>query len=116
MSRLISAALYTMGVVVLAACGPDANPAQPAVDAAFAKGGSSNGSSTSRETKLEGTVTAVGTSSVTIGSRVVLVDANTKIERNDLHVSLSAIKVGDRGQARIAAGATVAYKVESTGN
>lgn len=116
MSRLISAALSTMCVVALAACGPDANPAQPTVDAAFAKGSGSTGASSSRETKLEGAVTAVGASSVTIGSRVVLVDANTKIERNGFHVTLSAIKVGDRGQARIAAGATVAYKVESTGN
>ena len=114
MSRIVHVTATALCALALAACSPEGNPASP-TDAALAKG-SGNGGAASRETKIEGTVTAVDASSVTIGSRVVLVDASTKVERNDLHVSLSAIKVGDRGQARIAAGASVAYKVESTGN
>ena len=56
---------------------------------------------------------AAGT--ITIGATVVQTNASTKIERNGVRVPLSAIQGGDRGQARIPAGSTVASKVESVG-
>lgn len=72
-------------------------------------------------TKIEGTLVAVdaAASNVTIrtqagASRVVAVTAATKIERNGVRAPLSALKIGDRAQAKFdAAGATT--KVESTG-
>lgn len=70
--------------------------------------------------KVEGTITAVGASSVTIQARsggqvTVGVTAATKIERNDRHVSLSAFKVGDRGEALFNPTTKVASKVEAVG-
>jgi Domain of unknown function (DUF5666) len=70
--------------------------------------------------KVEGTITAVGASSVTIRARsggqvTVGVTATTKIERNDRHVSLSAFKVGDRGEALFNPTTRVASKVEAVG-
>jgi hypothetical protein len=73
------------------------------------------------ELRVEGTVTAVNVAanSVTIATRAgvavtVTASAATKIERNGVRVLLSAIKVGDRGQARYVAGGA-AHKIESTG-
>jgi len=70
--------------------------------------------------KIEGKITAINlnTKQVTItrlnGSRVTLqVLASTKIERNDVHVSLSQFKVGDRGQARLSN--LTLIKIEATG-
>lgn len=70
--------------------------------------------------KVEGTITAVSASSVTIRARsggqvTVGVTATTKIERNDRHVSLSAFKVGDRGEAVFNSTTRVASKVEAVG-
>ncbi len=70
--------------------------------------------------KVEGTITAVDASSVTIQARsggltTVGVTATTKIERNDRHVSLSAFKVGDRGEAVFNPTTKVASKVEAVG-
>jgi hypothetical protein len=67
--------------------------------------------------RVEGMVTAVDTiaGTVTIGTRVVQTDSSTKIERNDAHVRLSAIQIGDKGQARIPAGSVVASKLEAEG-
>lgn len=77
-----------------------------------ASSGSNNG-----ETRVEGTVTAVNAAAgtVTIGSTVVQTNASTKIERNGVRVPLSSIQVGDRGQARIPAGSSIASKVQSVG-
>jgi hypothetical protein len=77
-----------------------------------ASSGSSNG-----ETRVEGKVTAVDPASgrLTIRTTVIQTDASTKIERNGVRVPLSSIQVGDRGQARIPAGSTIASKVESVG-
>ena len=67
--------------------------------------------------RVEGLITAVDTTAgtVTIGTRVIQTDSLTKIERNDAHVRLSAIQVGDKGQARIPAGSAVASKLEAEG-
>ncbi|MFT3883640.1 MAG: DUF5666 domain-containing protein [Gemmatales bacterium] len=69
---------------------------------------------------VEGTITAVGASSITItkrnGSSVTVgVDATTKIERNDRHVAFSSILVGDRGEAKYNPTTLLAGKVEATG-
>lgn len=69
--------------------------------------------------KVEGSVTAVTASTVTITTRggaavTVTVGAATKVERNDRRATLAAFKVGDRGQALYAAGG-LASKVEATG-
>lgn len=82
---------------------------------------SGGGGSRSRANKVEGLVIAVNvaTGQVAIRMRngvvvVVVATAATKIERNDLHVSLSAIRTGDRGQA-LFANNFIATKIESTG-
>ena len=69
--------------------------------------------------KVEGKITAVTANSVTIttvGGVAVTVTttAATKIERNGARVSLSALKIGDRGQAVYDAN-KVASKVEAVG-
>lgn len=82
---------------------------------------SSGGGRTARQNKVQGTVIAVNwtTGQVSIRARngnvvVVVATAATKIERNDLHASLTAIKVGDRGQATYDSN-FVASKIESVG-
>ncbi len=67
--------------------------------------------------KVEGLITAVDTTAgtVTIGTRVIQTDSSTKIERNDAHVRLSAIQVGDKGEARFRSGSGVASKLEAEG-
>ena len=84
------------------------------------RGGSGGGGGNQpRPAKIEGRVTAVTTTSVTINTRrgavTVTVNAATKIERNDRHVRLAAIRVGDRGEALFNATTLVASKVESVG-
>ncbi|HQR05506.1 MAG TPA: DUF5666 domain-containing protein [Gemmatales bacterium] len=69
---------------------------------------------------VEGTISAVGAASVTITKRngvsvTVAIDATTKIERNDRHVALSSILVGDRGEAKYNPATLLAGKVEATG-
>lgn len=69
--------------------------------------------------KLEGILVNKTAASVTIRLqnntlRVVAVTAATKIERNDVHTTLAAFKIGDRVQALLAANGT-ATKVEATG-
>lgn len=82
--------------------------------------GNNGGNNQTGQTKVEGTITSVTANSVSImlqnGTIVTLLtDANTKIERNDLHVSLSAFQVGDRGEARYDATSLVASKLEAVG-
>lgn len=74
-----------------------------------------------KQNKVQGTVVAVNwsTGQVTIRGRngnpvIVTATAATKIERNGLHVSLTAIQVGDRGQATYDSN-FVASKIESVG-
>lgn len=72
------------------------------------------------ESRAEGTITAVTSNSVSIRLHsgqviTVLVNGTTKIERNDLHVSLSDFRVGDRGEARYNASNLLARKVEAVG-
>ena len=76
---------------------------------------SSGGGGGEEEMDIEGTVTAVDSSAatLTIGTTVVQTDSQTRIERNHSHVPLSAIQVGDRGEARIPAGSTIASRVEA---
>ena len=45
---------------------------------------------------------------------MVKTGATTKIERNNLHVTLSAFKVGDTGEAKIGTDG-IALKVEAVG-
>lgn len=83
-------------------------------------GGNSGGNTQTGQSKVEGTITAVTGNSVSIklqnGTIVtVLTNANTKIERNDLHVSLSVFQVGDRGEALFDAVTMMASKVEAVG-
>ena len=73
------------------------------------------------ETRIEGTITAVNSAQLQITikqqngtSVVVQAMGGTKIERNGVRVALGALKVGDRGQARITAGTTT--KIESVGS
>ncbi len=78
-------------------------------------GGNQTGS-----TQVEGIITEVTADSVSIRQQngnivTVLVDSNTKIERNDLHVLLNAFQVGDRGEARFDATSMLASKVEAVG-
>lgn len=78
-------------------------------------GGNQNGSS-----QVEGLITEVTANSISIRQQngtivTVLVDSNTKIERNDLHVLLSAFQVGDRGEARFDSTSMIASKVEAVG-
>lgn len=77
---------------------------------------------TAKGGKIEGTLTAVdlGASTITItplgGSPVMLsVTTTTKVERNELHVSLSDLKVGDAAEARFDAATMNASKVETSG-
>jgi hypothetical protein len=79
--------------------------------AAASRGGNNN------ETRIEGRVNAVNATAgtITIGATTVQTNPSTKIERNGVRVPLSSIQVGDRGQARIPAGASAASKVESVG-
>lgn len=112
MSKQLWYGLTLLALVMAVVCGPAAVPAQ----ADRGSGGNSGpGNGGAQEIRIEGTVTAVGASSVTINATVVPVGAATKIERNGVRVPLSAIRVGDRGQARILAGAAVASRVESVG-
>jgi hypothetical protein len=82
-----------------------------------ARGGGNNG-----ETRVEGALVLVNTveSFVQIrvqnGSRVsVKVLNSTKIERNGVRVALSALKIGDRAQARIQTSTNMTTKLESVG-
>ena len=75
-----------------------------------------------KSAKVEGVLTAVdlGAGTVTItplgGSPVVLnVTAGTKIERNEIHVPLSALQIGDAAEAKFDATTMIATKVETTG-
>jgi hypothetical protein len=82
--------------------------------------GKGKGGSKKPAGKVEGTITAIGATSVTIRARsgattTVQVTATTKIERNDRHVSLSAFQVGDRGEALFNPANRVATKVEAVG-
>ena len=80
----------------------------------------SGGGNQTGSTQVEGIITEVTADSVSIRQQngnivTVLVDGNTKIERNDLHVSLNAFQVGDRGEARFNATSMLASKVEAVG-
>lgn len=108
MLRLIAVAM--LGLFVL--------NAEVLADKGKGKGG--NASKTD-QAKIEGTITAVGPASVTIRTRsgvvrTVTVNAATKVERNDLHVALSAFKVGDRGEALFNTTTMIASKVEAVGS
>lgn len=81
----------------------------------------SGGGRTARQNKVQGTVVAVNwsTGQVSIRARngnvvVVVATGGTKIERNHLHASLTAIQVGDRGQATYDSN-FLASKIESVG-
>lgn len=76
-----------------------------------------------RALRLEGTLVAVdlSASSVTVKVQsgvmvVVLTNANTKIERNGMRVTLAAFRLGDRVQARFAnTSGNLAIKLEAAG-
>jgi hypothetical protein len=106
MNETVVIALTAVAVVVLL-CGT----------AQAESGSGKNGDGLAR---VEGTVSARTADSVTIttraGNRItVMVNATTKIERNDARTTLAGILIGDRGQARYNATTLVAAKVESTG-
>lgn len=72
--------------------------------------------------RVEGILTAVNTTAMTAtiarrnGTAVtVSVTASTKIERNNRHVKLSELKIGDHAQARFDPATMVASKLESVG-
>ena len=57
---------------------------------------SSPGSSEGKKIELEGTVDAVGASSVTVSGHVFLVNGDTRIKRDGQTIPLSALKQGDK--------------------
>lgn len=68
--------------------------------------------------KVEGVLVSVTDTGVTIrtikGDLVsVTADANTKVELNDMEVSLSALTVGNRAEAKFDPATMVATKIES---
>ena len=84
-------------------------------------GGGSGGGGSLVASQVEGTITAVDVAAKTVtikplsGAAVVVkVGPTTKVERNDESVSLSAFKVGDRGEAKFDL-AGVTLKVEAEG-
>ena len=92
---------------------------EPRVDDPLSK--SKSGKDDAKANKVEGMITAVnaavGTVTITTrgGMAVTLsTTAATKIERNDRRATLTAFRVGDRGQAEYDA-SKVASKVEATG-
>lgn len=83
---------------------------------------SGSGGGGTREIRVEGTLTLVNTVDSFVQIRVqngatvsVKVLSSTKIERNGLHVALSALRVGDRAQARIQTSTNMTTKLESVG-
>ena len=124
--KAASLAVAAFVALLVIGCSNSSNPTQADNQAALAgiqKNGTvdltlaSGRGGNKTETRIEGRVNDVNVTAgtVTIGSTVVQTNSSTKIERNDVHVPLSAIRVGDRGQARIPAGRTIASKVESEG-
>lgn len=97
--------MVLLAVIAALACWAVATPA-------FADRGNTGGAG---EIRVEGRITAVSAVSVTIGTTVVPVSAATRIERNGVRVALTALRIGDRGQARIPVGAAVASRVEAVG-
>lgn len=72
--------------------------------------------------RIEGRITAldVGARSVTIAtsgnqSLTLTVASDAKIERNDVHVTLASLQVGDQAEARYSPDTLVASKLESVG-
>lgn len=125
--KATSLALAAFVAMLVIGCSSNSNPTQADNQSALggiSKNGADDGTvgsgrdgNNNTETRIEGRVNDVNVAAgtVTIGSTVVQTNSSTKIERNDLHVPLSAIQVGDRGQARIPVGSTIASKVESEG-
>jgi hypothetical protein len=127
--KAVFATLAAAATLILVGC--DDNPSNPGqgtdqtISSQLHKNGGNDlfSDSGSRERRrrdslrIEGVITAVDTiaGTVTIGTRVIQTDSLTRIERNDAHVRLSAIQVGDKGQARIPAGSVVASKLEAEG-
>lgn len=75
-----------------------------------------------RQPRLEGTLVSVNLATSTVSVRrqngvvvSLFIPANAKIERNDLHATLGAFKVGDKVQARFAADGTTVIKFEGVG-
>ena len=71
--------------------------------------------------RVEGVITAIDLDNKKVTIRTwsgnlveVVVAPTTKIERNDLHVTLAAFKVGDRGEARFDVNG-VTLKIEAEG-
>jgi hypothetical protein len=80
-------------------------------------GGDDNGQT---DGKVEGMITAVGADSVTIKTAsgklvTVTVTSQTKLERNDKHVTLAAFQVGDSAEAKFDPATLEASKVEAVG-
>jgi hypothetical protein len=127
--KVVFGMLVASAILMLVGCSDNTSSPNQAMDqtvlSPLAKGGGSillsDGDSHDRRhrdsLRVEGAITAVDTveGTVTIGTRVIQTDSTTSIERNDRHVRLSAIQVGDRGEARIPRGSTVASKLEAEG-
>jgi hypothetical protein len=81
------------------------------------RGRGNDGTNQPRSLKVEGVITALGPSSVTIssGRQVVTVGVSsaTKLERNGARVPLSAFRVGDKAQAIYDPKTNLASKVEA---
>ena len=82
---------------------------------------SGNDNDPARRNRVEGSIKAIDLvqNLVTIETRggvqvILTVTPQTNIERNDVHVALSAFRVGDRGEARYGDN-LVAAKVEAVG-
>lgn len=113
--------VVSAAVAVLFIVGCSNNSASPvasgpgqAQNASLIAAGIDGGARTGR---IEGQIREVDlrAGTVTIGRTIVQTNATTKIERNGIHTSLQAFKVGDFGQARLIGSSNVASKLEARG-
>lgn len=66
------------------------------------------------EAEFEGTIEAIGTDNITVGTRKVGVDANTQIERGDTKITLADLHVGEEVEVKAvmdASGALLAREI-----
>ena len=52
------------------------------------------------EAEFEGTIEAIGSDNITVGTRKVMVDANTEIERGDMKIALTDLHVGEEVEVK----------------
>lgn len=58
------------------------------------------------DAEFEGTIEAIGTDNITVGTRKVSIDANTQIERGDMKITLADLHVGEEVEVKAIVDAT----------